>query len=144
MERHINKAVKEAQKNKKSVPVPLSLKKLSYDKNSQYVKLIKDMPVIARVTKKDHEIANNETFTIKSIKNGVITLENIEGLKVVNSDEFQKLFYVAFAITCHKSQGLTFNHPYTIHEFDNKKFDDRLKYVALSRTTKKEYINIIV
>ena len=55
-------------------------------------------------------------------------------------DEFQKLFYIAFCITVHKSQGSTFNEPYTIHQFDM--FDERLKYVALSRSTDKNLINI--
>ena len=55
-------------------------------------------------------------------------------------NEFQKLFYVAFCITVHRSQGSTFNHSYTIHEFE--KFDERLKYVALSRSVDKSLINI--
>ena len=55
-------------------------------------------------------------------------------------NEFQKLFYLAFCITVHKSQGSTFNHSYTIHEFEN--FDERLKYLALSRSTDKSLINI--
>jgi prophage antirepressor-like protein len=55
--------------------------------------------------------------------------------------EFVKMFNVAFCITCHKAQGATFDQPYTIHEFD--KFDDRLKYVALSRATDINLINII-
>ena len=57
--------------------------------------------------------------------------------------DFQKLFYVAYCITIHRSQGSTFDHPYTIHEWDHPRFDNRLKYVALSRTTKLENINII-
>ena len=56
-------------------------------------------------------------------------------------NEFIKMFNVAFCITCHKSQGATFDEPYSIHEFEQ--FDERLKYVALSRATDKELINII-
>ena len=56
-------------------------------------------------------------------------------------DKFQKFFYVAYCITTHKSQGSTFNHGYTIHEYD--KFDSRLKYVALSRSTDIKNINIV-
>ena len=55
--------------------------------------------------------------------------------------EFTKVFNVAFCIPTHRSQGSTFNNPYTIHEF--QKFDDRLKYVALSRATSIDFINII-
>ena len=56
-------------------------------------------------------------------------------------DQFQRLFYVAFCITTHKSQGCTFDKPYTIHEFN--KFNSKMKYVALSRTTDKKFINIV-
>jgi ATP-dependent exoDNAse (exonuclease V) alpha subunit len=51
------------------------------------------------------------------------------------------MFYVAFCLTIHKSQGATFDKPYTIHEFD--KLDKTLKYVAMSRATKKQIINIV-
>ena len=54
---------------------------------------------------------------------------------------FQKLFYVAYAITTHKSQGETFNEPYTIHEWQH--MDERLRYVALTRATTIENINIM-
>ena len=52
----------------------------------------------------------------------------------ISFDEFQKLFYVAWCITIHKSQGSTFNHEYTVHEMEHPRFDNRLKYVALSRS----------
>ena len=55
--------------------------------------------------------------------------------------KFQKLFYVAYCITVYKSQGSTFNSQYTIHEYS--KFDNRLKYVALSRCTDIKNTNII-
>ena len=51
------------------------------------------------------------------------------------------MFYVAYCITVHKSQGSTFRHEYTIHEFE--KFDNRLKYVALSRSSNIKNINIL-
>ena len=59
----------------------------------------------------------------------------------IKFDDFQRMFYVAFCITCHKSQGETYDKPYTIHEFD--RYDERMKYVALSRATKKSLINIM-
>ena len=51
------------------------------------------------------------------------------------------MFNVAYCITTHKAQGATFDEPYTIHEFE--KFDERLRYVALSRSTDIQLINII-
>jgi hypothetical protein len=139
----------------------VKLAKLAYDPNSQDVKLMVNMPVIARMNSKAYNIANNDMFTVSELTDSCCVLsggkkpntkkgntikgdvkEDIkeEGIKIDMKD-FQKLFYVAYAITCHKSQGATFNHQYTIHEFNL--FDNALKYVALSRSTKKAFINIM-
>jgi hypothetical protein len=119
------------------------LKGLDYDPNSQDVKLCAGMPVIARKNDKNLNIFNNESFTIKQIrqKEGVIIVEDVGKTQEVPIDEFTKLFNVAFCITSHRSQGSSFNYPYTIHEFGL--FDDRMKYVALSRSTDISLINII-
>ena len=59
-------------------------------------------------------------------------------------DMFQRLFYVAYAITIYKSQGSTFDYPFTVHEWNHVLFDSRLKYVALSRAVSKDNINIYI
>ena len=59
----------------------------------------------------------------------------------IEFNNFQKFFLPAFSMTCHCAQGLTINEPYSIHEFH--KMDKKLKYVALSRSKKHEYINIM-
>jgi hypothetical protein len=117
-------------------------KKLSYDDNSQDVRLLSGMPIIARKNCKELNIANNETFTIKEIrpKSNIIVIQDDNKKMQVKFDDFQKLFYVAYCITVYKSQGCTFNDPYTIHEFN--RYDERMRYVSLSRATKKELINI--
>jgi hypothetical protein len=119
------------------------LKGLDYDPNSQDVRLVKGTPIIARKNNKVLNIYNNETFTIRSIRPefGMMTIEDEGKLQEIPIDEFVKMFNVAYCITCHKSQGSTFDEPYTIHEFNQ--FDERLKYVALSRSTDKKLINII-
>jgi ATP-dependent exoDNAse (exonuclease V) alpha subunit len=114
---------------------------LDYDPNSQDVRLCAGMPVIARKNSKELNIFNNETFTIKAIKQKVIVVIDEGKEQEVPIAEFTKMFYVAFCITTHKSQGATFDEPYTIHEFDQ--FDKRLKYVALSRATDINLINIV-
>jgi len=121
----------------------LELAKLRYDKNSQDVKLIVGTPVIARVNKKALDIFNNETFVITNIdfEKQSITVNDDARDVVVTFNEFQKLFYVSYCISCHRSQGQTYDHPYTIHEWH--KMDERLKYVSLSRATQIEHINII-
>ena len=132
----MDKVVK--QKKKK----PLCLPKLQYDKNSQDVELIAGMPIIARVNANKYDIFNNEMFIITTITDDSIFFKEEDNKQVFNipSNLFQKSFYVAYCITVHKSQGSTFNNPYTIHEFN--KFDNRLKYVALSRSTDIKNINI--
>jgi hypothetical protein len=121
----------------------LKLDKLWYDDNSQDVILISQTPIIARCSYKTEEIkiSNNEMFHIVKINNNRIKISNNIKEFSINSNMFQKLFYVAYAITTHKSQGETFNEPYTIHEF--KRMDERLRYVALTRATSINNINII-
>ena len=101
------------------------------------------MPIIARTNDKSYEICNNDQFTIKQIqhKTGLIIVEDEEQALKIPIKDFQRLFRIGFCITIHASQGSTFDFPYTIHEFS--KFDMRLKYVALSRSTKIEHINVI-
>ena len=60
---------------------------------------------------------------------------------IIKSSGFQTLFCVGYAFTTHSCQGMTINEPYTIHDFD--RMHKKLKYVALSRATKKDNINII-
>ena len=54
--------------------------------------------------------------------------------------KFQEYFYPAYCITIHKSQGQTYNFPYTIHEYE--RLTKKLKYVALTRATDIKFINI--
>ena len=56
-------------------------------------------------------------------------------------NEFANLQY-GYAITSHKAQGSTYDHPYTIWEWTHPRFDERAKYVVLSRSKKYEHINI--
>jgi ATP-dependent exoDNAse (exonuclease V) alpha subunit len=133
----MDKVVK-ANKGRKQI---LKFNKLAYDDNSQDVELLSGMPIIARKNCKELNICNNETFTIKEIKHtkNIIIIEDVDKKQEIKFEDFQKLFYVAYCITVHKSQGQSFNHPYTIHEFE--RFDDRMKYVALSRATDIKFIN---
>ena len=53
----------------------------------------------------------------------------------INASEFQRLIYPAYCITTHKMLGETIKKPYTIHEFN--RMDQKLKYVALTRASRK-------
>jgi hypothetical protein len=115
--------------------------KLSYDKNTQDYKLCKGMPLISRVNMSSLEVFNNETFICNKIND--LTIEVSNGLKSLTIEKkiFSKLFLLGFCITTHKSQGMSLDEKYCIHEFD--RFYKKLKYVALSRATKYEHINIV-
>ena len=117
----------------------LELKAYKYSANSQDIYLLKGMPVIARITTED--LSNNDEFTVQKVAADVIILTDGHETMEIETAEFTRLFNLAYCITCHATQGSTFDHPYSIYEFH--KMDARLKYVAISRSTKKEYINMI-
>ena len=112
------KVVKERKK------APLELPKLHYDTNSQNVRLLTKMPIIARINAKYYDIFNNETFTIKKIDLDSQIISIIDDVQTerppieIPIKDFQKLFNVAYCITVCRSQGSTYNHDYTLHEFE--------------------------
>ena len=92
------------------------------------------------------DLFNNQTFTIKKIDQpaGKIVVKDATRTLDIPIKEFQRMFYVAYCITIHKSQGETYKDKYTIHEFHRGKEENlRLRYVALSRATDFSLINIL-
>jgi 5-methylcytosine-specific restriction enzyme A len=122
----------------------ITLKKLEYDDNSQDVTLVNKTPLIAKVNNGNLKLINNERYIIKKVDNKTkeIIIKNDRNEIKIKADEFQKLFRIGYAFTTHSAQGMSIDKPYTIHEFN--KMDQKLKYVALSRATKYENINIIM
>ena len=140
----MNKTMMDSEVARKKGKTSLQLDKLSYDKNSQDVRLLAGTPIISTKNSQELEIYNNETFIIKQIqhsKQNILIEDDAGNTKDIQFDDFQKLFYVAYCITIHKCQGESYDHDYTIHEWS--KLDSRLKYVALSRTKQLEYINVL-
>jgi ATP-dependent exoDNAse (exonuclease V) alpha subunit len=121
----------------------IKLDKLQYDDNSQDVTLVNKIPVIAKVNNSKLSIINNERYTITKIdiNERRVTMKNDRNEVTVHAESFQKLFRIGYAFTTHSSQGMSIDKPYTIHEFN--RMSKKLKYVALSRSTKHEYINIM-
>ncbi len=101
------------------------------------------MPIIARRNNRELSIYNNETFTIKEIRRNddLIIIFDDDREQEIPIDDFVKMFNVAYCITCHRAQGQTYDESYTIYEWDL--FDERLRYVALSRATDINLINIV-
>jgi ATP-dependent exoDNAse (exonuclease V) alpha subunit len=140
MDKQIENQKEIARKNKKKYQPPLRLEKHIYSNNSQDVDLFIGSPVIA-ITNKKGIFVNGEKFVVDKIGYDSIELKNDRTFVKVEIKDFQKWFHVAYAITSHKSQGQTFNNPYTIHEWS--KLSIRCKYVSLSRSDSWENCNII-
>ena len=123
----------------------IDINKLFWDSLSQDVILQIDTPIIAKINNKDIGIVNNERFKITAIEKNIITIKNefkTIQFDAVENNSFQRCFRVAYCTTIHSSQGLSIGESYLIHQWNNENFDQRLKYVALSRARSYEIINI--
>ena len=115
------------------------------DDQSQDMMISVGMPVIANQASSGEKglgVVNNETFNIIELDNDKVVIQAFptsESISVSHT-QFVKSFYPAFAITCHKAQGDTFDEPYTIYEWE--RFPNvNMKYVALSRSSNKQHVN---
>jgi len=70
-----------------------------------------------------------------------IALDGKEDVLKLEHGVFKVSFYPAYCITIHRSQGCSIDEPYTIYDWN--KLNTQLKYVALSRSRKLSYINIV-
>jgi hypothetical protein len=108
-------------------------------------KVFVGLPIIANETrtiknkeKEEFEIKNNEEFTVTAVNNKKISISNDRIAFTIEHKEF-KYFDLAYCITVHKSQGSTYDFEYTIYEYS--RFDKKLLYTAMSRSTQKGNIN---
>jgi len=112
--------------------------------NTQDIKLAVGMPVICFKTNKKYDILNSEKFVVKEIKDTeIIITDNDKEIKIPIKD-FNKFLYLGFCITIHASQGETFNTPYNIYDWNFEYMCSKAQYVALSRATDINNINIMV
>ena len=117
----------------------LELKADKYSDNSQNIYLMKGMPVIARTS--TDNFSKNDQFKVQQVAAVIIILTDGHATMEIETADFTRCFNLAYCITTHCDEGSSYDFPYTIYEFH--KMDSRLKYVAISRSTKKEYINMI-
>ena len=101
------------------------------------------MPVICKTSGEKNTLNNNEQFHVTKYDETSISIKSTIDDRIldIKTSEFNKAFFPAYCITIHASQGMTINEPYTIHEY--YRLNKRARYVALSRATKLEHINII-
>ena len=124
---------------------PSKTLEINFDENyehSQNIILCKGMPVVCYETNKNLDILNSQKFSVKSFdKENIIIIDDDEERKIEIKD-FHKYFYLGFCITIHASQGETYNEPYTIHDWGHYHISKKARYVALSRATNEEFIQI--
>ena len=96
------------------------------------------------MNREDNAFYNNQEFYITAIAGwdeiqltDTITGDDI----VVNREEIYRYFDYAYATTIHRAQGSTITAPYSINDW-NDRLSKKLKYVAVSRTSDKENIQI--
>jgi len=117
---------------------------------TQDVTLTIGMPVVCHTTQNDKKqklnsngFMNSERFEIQVIDEKTITLVGDGDREIViDQKDFHKFFYIGFCITVHTSQGETFKEKYTIYDWNFDYFNNKAKYVALSRATAYENIQI--
>ena len=107
-----------------------------HNRNSQDMIVYKDLPLIACKTMNKYNVCNSDRANVfKFDKNEIeITHDGKDNIKIP-LDDFRTLFYPAYAITIHKSQGMTITVPYTIVGWNtmNEEIKETARYVALSR-----------
>jgi len=136
-----------ARVNKKSIGISNNDNYIIKSYDNEFITVIKQTP------------NNNAEDKINKLKEQIIKLKkqkkstNDLNIKIeelnkqiyneqqIKINEFQSLFLPAYCITIHKSQGMTINEPFTVHQWGI--LDERLKYVALSRATNEKLINIV-
>lgn len=144
--KRINETCMKAMTENDALLTTMKISKLSYAKESQDMTIFRTMPIIARLGNKSFDICNNETFAIEGLdvvnEKIYIINDRLDEHIVMTVKEFRTHFLPAFCITIHKSQGETYNFPYTIHEWSHPRMTYRMKYVAVSRATGSEHVRI--
>lgn len=133
-------------RNIKTTDTPITILPDENNPKTQLLFLTIGMPIICHRTNKKMEILNSDRFDITAIDEKEIQFSN-EILREqgkpdvkISINDFNKFFYLAYCITVHASQGETFKEQYTIYDWG--RMCKRGKYVALSRGTKSENIQI--
>ena len=115
-----------------------------YNKKTQDVMIYEGLPIVAYKNIQKENIFNSEVYHITSIDMDDKTFSFNVGdeVKTIKAHEFKNIFYPAYCITAHVSQGVTINEKFTIHDWNHPRMDMTAKYVSLSRATSINNIQI--
>ena len=108
-----------------------------FNNKTQESKIFVGLPIVSYRNNKKLQIHNSEMFKVSKIDEENQTFSFMDGdtEQTMHVSEFSYMFYPAFCITVHVSQGCTFKEAYTIWDWDFLHMDETAKYVALSRST---------
>jgi hypothetical protein len=126
---------------------------------SQDILLYEGLPLVCWKTKKSKGVAvlaNSEIWFVVKYDDETISLQrkleevdrdagrNQEDMSTYElpTEELQVRFRPGYCITVHMSQGKTFRERYTIHDWNFKYMKGRGRYVALSRGTSADLVQI--
>ena len=112
------------------------------NKKTQDVMLCVGTPIVCFKTSKKMDILNSERFTVESWSEETIVITDGDREVEFKVSQFHQYFYLAFCLTVHSSQGETFTERYTIYDWSFFHFEERARYVALSRATDIKNIQI--
>ena len=82
---------------------------------------------------------NSDGFVVVDFDDEYFYLKTPSGDTVKIDIQFTNHFEPLYAITIHRAQGMTINKPYAIYGHGKMKHD--MLYVALTKTSKEEYVN---
>ena len=105
------------------------------NQKTQNVHLTQGMPIIAHKANKRLNILNSQTFIISDVTSEIIRYKDGNARYSIPTSDFHKYFYLGFCMTVYASQGETIHKKYTIYDWDIECFCPRAKYVAMSRST---------
>jgi tRNA A37 threonylcarbamoyladenosine biosynthesis protein TsaE len=133
MERYIT------ENKKKSVQIARDAR----NPKTQDIILMKGMPIIAHTNNKKKEILNSDQFIVDFVDDKIIRLVDGDRKIEIATKEFNRYFYLGFCITIHASQGATIEGVYTIYDWKHSLMCERARYVAMSRGTNENNIQIV-
>ena len=102
-------------------------------------KLHKNLQLMAYTSSLNKKYYNSEDFIVVDFDDDYLYLKTPKKDTIKIDIKFTNHFKPLYAMTVHKAQGMTINKPYSIYEYNRMKHD--MLYVALTRTSKEEYVN---
>ena len=105
--------------------------------NSKFM-LHKNLHLMAYRTSLNKKHYNSEDFIVVDFDDDYIYLKHKKDTVKIDI-KYTNHFKPFYAMTIHKAQGMTISNAYAIYEYDRMKHN--MLYVALTRTSKEEYIN---